>query len=231
MDIQINWNRIHKQILDFQKKSHSNIKSNVLAVSKMQSVEKIKELFELGQKYFGENYVQEFLEKKKALSHLQIEWHFIGHIQSKKTKDIVGECELIHSIDSVKLIEKIEKICQEKSLTEQKILLQVNMGDEDSKTGFHEKDLFLLPKEIWQLPRVHIVGLMTLPPLQNQPEENRQYFRRLKEIRDTLNEKLPINRQLVELSMGTSHDFPIALEEGATYIRLGTVLFGERTTL
>jgi pyridoxal phosphate enzyme (YggS family) len=223
MDIQLSFSDIQKKIAHYPS-------ARLLAVSKFQSEEKIRKLYELGQRSFGENYVQEFLKKRQNLSDLtEMDWHFIGHLQTNKAKDVVGFCELIHSVDSLKLLEKLNSVLENGMKAKQRILLQINLADEDSKSGFSEEDLRKMDSRYWNLPYIQICGLMTLPPLQNQPEENRPYFRRLKKLLDELNQSFSQDKRLVELSMGTSHDFHIALEEGATLVRLGTVLFGERT--
>jgi PLP dependent protein len=197
----------------------TNTHACLLAVSKFQTIEKIAELAQQGQKYFAENYVQEALEKIKLLHHLNLHWHFIGHLQKNKVKLIVGQFDLIHSVDSIELAEKISLATLEKK-SQQKILLQINLAQEDSKGGFSEEEFKNLLPKIQELPGIKIVGLMTMPPLSNDPEESRPYFRRLRELAG--------NSNLSELSMGTSSDYKVALQEGATWIRLGTILFGER---
>ena len=219
------FSEIQNQILRISKSA------KLLAVSKLQPAENIKLLYDKGQRLFGENYVQEFLQKKSELVQLeQIQWHFIGNLQSNKVKDIAGKCDVIHSIDSLKLMQKLSSVLvKNQARTAQKVLLQINLADEKSKGGFLKNDLDQFKDLIWNQPLVSVVGLMTLPPLQNEAAENRTYFRELKNIFDELNHCLPSEKRLVELSMGTSHDFHIALEEGATLVRLGTALFGERT--
>lgn len=192
---------------------------NLLAVSKLQPVEKIIELHNKGQNHFGENYVQEALEKIEKLSNLKIHWHLIGPIQKNKVKYLKNNFEYIHSVDSFDLAELISKKSVEIGLV-QKIFLQVNLSDEISKSGFTQIDLEKNWSALNQLAGITIVGLMTMPPLQNNPEENRIYFKRCTALGKKLN--------LKEFSMGTSHDYQIALSEGATWIRLGTTLFGER---
>lgn len=199
-------------------------KTKIVAVSKLQSVEKIKSLYNQGQKIFAENYVQEALPKIEELKNLEIEWHFIGTLQTNKAKMVVGNFDLIHSVDSLKLARQISKIAMEKNLR-QKILLQVNLANEESKSGFSEKELLEVVTEISKLPGVHCIGLMTMPPLFDNPEDARPYFQRLKQLLIELAESFP---DLAELSMGTSSDYQVAAQEGATLVRLGTILFGER---
>lgn len=204
--------------------------AKLLAVSKLQPDVKIREVFNFGQRLFGENYVQEFLKKKNDLADLSIDWHFIGQLQTNKVKQIAGGCGLIHSIDSIKLLEKLSSaLAAGEVKSPQKILLQVNLSGEDSKAGFTENEILNLEDRLWNLPQVEVSGLMTLPPLQNEASENRIYFKKLRLLFEKLNQSLPSDKRLIELSMGTSHDFHIALEEGASIVRVGTVLFGERT--
>lgn len=203
----------------------------LLAVSKMQPVEKIQWLYEKGQIDFGENYVQEALKK---IDHFRtatpkIQWHLIGHLQKNKVKSVVGLFELIHSVDSVELAEKINLEMGKKNPGhKQKILLQINQGAEDSKTGFTEDSLELNWPRIKKMESIEVHGLMSLPPLHENPEQTRPYFKKLKKDLQRLQNdrgQHPLN----QLSMGTSQDFLIAIEEGATIVRVGTLLFGERS--
>lgn len=192
---------------------------NLLAVSKLQTAKKVKALHEEGQVDFGENYVQEALEKMEILKNLPLRWHLIGPLQKNKIKFLQKNFEYIHSVDSLELAQKISdnalslKHCQ-------KVFLQVNLSEEQSKAGFIEKTLPIHWPDLQKLSGIQIVGLMTMPPLTNKAEENRIFFKKLKKIGLQLN--------LNEFSMGTSQDYTVALEEGATWIRLGTILFGER---
>ncbi|MES3036970.1 MAG: YggS family pyridoxal phosphate-dependent enzyme [Bdellovibrionota bacterium] len=193
--------------------------AQLIAVSKLQSVEKVRALYNQGQKVFGENYVQEALLKKSSLDS-DIQWHFIGSLQKNKVKQIIGQFTLIHSVDSMELAALLSQKAKENQIT-QKILLQVNAAGEVTKHGFEPDVLLQQFSQIKQLPNLEIRGLMTMPPLGMDGEVARPHFRRLRELRDQLG--------VVELSMGTSHDFKVALAEGATLIRLGTILFGERS--
>lgn len=193
----------------------------IIAVSKLQPIEKINQLIESGHLVFGENYVKEAIEKIDRIKNNKIEWHFIGSLQKNKVKQVVGAFDYIHSVDSIALAEKIQQIAGEKNII-QKILIQVNIANELSKTGVHISDLEELITEIKKLNHIRIVGLMTMPPLTENPESVRSYFRELR----LLGEKF--FSYPIEYSMGTSHDYEIAVGEGATMIRLGTILFGER---
>lgn len=201
--------------------------TKIIAVSKLQPIEKIKELRAKGHLDFGENYVQELLEKQKLINDSEVRWHFIGHLQSNKAKLIVGNVELIHSVDSLKLAQRIDQEAFKKKII-QKILLQVNVAQEDSKSGFSELELMNSWPELCMLKNIQIQGLMTMPPLQNLPEQNVIYFQKLKNLLNVLNTSKKLSHNLEELSMGTSGDYNCAAHEGATMVRIGTLLFGER---
>lgn len=192
---------------------------NLLAVSKLQPEEKIKRLAAQGQIHFGENYVQEALNKITHLSSLQLQWHLIGPIQKNKVKLLQKNFTYIHSVDSIELAQLIAA----KALAiqhRQKIFLQVNLSQEATKAGFTEQSLMQAWPALSHLEGLEIVGLMTMPPLENEPENNRSYFKKLKSLGTQLH--------LKEFSMGTSQDYLVALEEGSTWIRIGTSLFGDR---
>ena len=198
--------------------------TKIVAVSKLQSIEKIRQLFSQGQRRFAENYVQEALEKQGQLKDLEIEWHFIGRLQKNKAKSVVGNFELIHSVDSLELAEMINRKAQEKSLV-QKILIQLNLDSEETKGGFSEENFARLVSALKALSSIQIRGFMTMPPLFENPEQTRIFFKKLYDLRKIYSSHFPF---LSELSMGTSSDFRIAADEGATLIRLGSILFGER---
>lgn len=191
----------------------------ILAVSKLQPIEKIVSLYKDGQRHFGENYIQEALEKIEQLKSTDIQWHLIGPIQKNKIKFLKTHFSYIHSVDSFILAEKIS----EHSLANnhiQKVFLQINLSEEPTKSGFSRHEFESEWGRLKELKGLQIVGLMTMPPLENEPEKNRAFFKELKYIGSKFD--------LHEYSMGTSHDYQIALQEGATWIRLGTTLFGER---
>lgn len=200
----------------------------LVAVSKLQSREAITQLTAQGQADFGENYVQEFSEKLAHTWTTPMRWHFIGHLQKNKIKGILGKCHRIHSIDSKGLLEALDKKAQEAGLVEN-ILLQINVAEEAAKGGFSARELQSSFTEMAALRSVRICGLMTMPPLQNEPEQNREHFRKLSQIlHQVRSTQTDSHHPLNELSMGTSHDFEVAIEEGATWIRVGTLIFGER---
>ncbi len=191
----------------------------LLAVSKLQPIEKIQDLHSLGQIHFAENYVQEALEKIEKLQKLNLQWHLIGPLQKNKVKFLKKNFSYVHSIDSFELA----NLVSEKAIAighKQTVFLQINLSGEESKTGFDRGQLKNSWLDLQSLDGIKIIGLMTMPPLENAPEKNRKYFAELKTLGATFN--------LTEFSMGTSQDYKIALEEGATWIRIGTVLFGER---
>lgn len=192
---------------------------HLLAVSKLQPLEKIRDLANLGQKAFGENYIQEALEKMEALKDLNLEWHLIGPIQKNKVKYLKNNFAYLHAIDSLELAELVSKKASEIGYV-QKIFIQVNLANEATKAGFDEVSVIAAWNKLTLLSNIKIVGLMTMPPLQNEALDNQVHFKKLKALADRL--------QVSELSMGTSHDYEVALKEGATWIRIGTVLFGER---
>ena len=209
---------------------HKNLSSDavkILAVSKLQPIDKINALFQQGQTDFGENYVQEFKEKQEYFQQKKIQWHLIGHLQKNKVKLVVGRCDLIHSVDSVDLAHEINKRAANAGVR-QKILLQVNVAGESSKEGFNPEILKTEIGNIFLLPHLEILGLMTMPPFVENPEDNRIYFRNLKILLRKIQLENGEPTSFCELSMGTSQDFQVAIEEGATWIRLGSNLFGPR---
>jgi len=196
----------------------------LIAVTKSQPVAKIKEAADIGLRVFGENRVQEAKSKIEELKEFNIEWHMIGHLQSNKVKDAVKLFEVIHSLDSEKLAVLIDKEAQ-KAGKIQRVLIQVKLSEEESKYGIKDTDLDKLILKCEKLEHIKIEGLMTIPPYFENPEDVRPYFKKLRQLRDKISERNPIIR---ELSMGMSHDFEVAIEEGATMVRIGTALFGQR---
>lgn len=200
--------------------SNSSREIQILAVSKGQSIEKIQNAAEFGQKLFGENYLQEALEKQEKINVPNLQWHFIGHLQSNKVKLVVGAFDLIHSVDRLDVIKEIHKRAEQKNLT-QKVLIEVNIADETSKSGISKKFLPELIEQSKAFPRVKIEGLMCMPPIGKNESETRAYFAETRKLAEKFN--------LKKLSMGTSEDFEWAVLEGATILRLGTILFGARS--
>ena len=194
----------------------------LIGVSKKKSVEMIKEAFGAGLKDFGENYVEEFVSKQIEYHPTGLNYHFIGRLPTKKVRKVVGKAQLIHSVDSLKLASKIDFVASEEKVS-QEILIQLNQGNEASKSGIGIIEIESLFKSILQLSNIKIRGLMSIPPLS---DDGRAYFIELREIRDFLEIKFGI--ELPFLSMGMSGDFKTAIEEGATHIRVGTSIFGSR---
>lgn len=197
----------------------------LLAVSKQVEAQRIKAAHDCGHKTFGENYVQEFISKFEELSDKgDIEWHFIGHLQKNKVKYIIDKVIMIHSVDKLSLAQEINKRAGNLNITIP-VLIEVNLGDEQSKSGIQEGELEGFVEQISELGSIDVCGLMALPPYSDNPEDSRKYFIRLRELRDRLKNSYNI---LSELSMGMSGDFEVAIEEGATMVRVGTAIFGER---
>ena len=199
----------------------------LVAVSKTMPVEIVKEAIDIGMTDFGENYIQEAREKITTLATLPVTWHYIGHLQSNKAKYAVRMFDLIHSVDSLKLAKELDKYAQKIDKV-QAILIQVNVAKEDSKSGVYIEDTLRLVSETSQLENIAVKGLMTMPPYFNAPEKARPFFANLRQLRDQIkNENIP-NISMEELSMGMTGDFEAAIEEGATMVRVGTAIFGER---
>ncbi len=199
----------------------------LIAVSKTVSVEKVIEAREAGAKLFGENRVQEALEKIDRLGQGGAGWHFIGHLQKNKVKQIVGRFDLIHSVDSVGLAQVINEKSLARSLITP-ILIQVNISGEASKSGLAPDALESALRVVAKMPAVKVEGLMTIPPYDPDPENSRSVFARLRELRDEMVELRMESICLSELSMGMSNDFAVAIEEGATLVRVGSAIFGDR---
>jgi len=197
----------------------------LVAVSKTHSADMVAELFGCGQRAFGENYVQEAQAKMENLSHLDIDWHFIGHLQSNKAGQVAGRFSLIQTVHSLKLARRLDNIVRESNLV-QPVLVQVNIGEEEQKSGVIPAEAEEVCAGIEGLPGLDLQGLMILPPFFEDGEKSRPYFARLRELKQEMEQKL--GRNLQHLSMGMTADFPQAIEEGATLIRVGTRLFGPR---
>ncbi|HEY7347108.1 MAG TPA: YggS family pyridoxal phosphate-dependent enzyme [Ktedonobacterales bacterium] len=198
----------------------------IIAVTKTVPVERIALAYEVGLKVFGENRVQEARAKIRELQYPLIRWHLIGHLQTNKVARAVELFDLIQSVDSLHLAEALERgaAARERMVS---VLLQVNVSGEASKEGISPTELPLLAAEALLLPHLRVLGLMTIAPYTTQPEEARPVFRRLRELRDDLRERFP-RGSWDALSMGMSNDFLVAIEEGATMVRVGRALFGER---
>ena len=198
----------------------------LIAVSKTRSVEELMEAYRAGAFHFGENKVQELAEKMPQMPE-DIHWHLIGHLQRNKVKYVVGRTALIHSVDSLKLAEEISRVSVKQNTTAQ-ILIEVNVAQEDSKFGVSAEETLELAMEIAKLPGLQLKGLMTIAPYTEDPEENRLFFRKLKQLSVDISSKNIDNVSMSVLSMGMTGDYEVAVEEGATCVRVGTGIFGER---
>ncbi len=197
---------------------------NLVAVTKYVSVEGVREVLNSGLTHIGENRWQDAREKWQALGD-QGTWHFIGHLQSNKAKDVIGKFAYIHSLDRLSLAKELQKRAEAEDLTVN-CFIQLNVSGETSKFGLAPEQLFEFVKSIKPMDRLHITGLMTMAPFEADPEATRPVFRELRNWRDRLNEEGILSYPVTELSMGMSNDFEVAIEEGATWLRLGSVLVG-----
>lgn len=200
--------------------------TTLIAVSKTKPVSMIMEAYERGIRDFGENKVQELVDKYEQLPK-DIRWHMIGHLQRNKVKYLIGKTVLIHSVDSYRLAEEISKEASKRK-TDVDILIEVNVAQEESKFGTSFEEAHRLVKEIACLPFIHIKGLMSIAPNTDNPEENRKYFRRLKQLSVDITRENVDNVSMKVLSMGMTNDYVVAVEEGSTCVRVGTGIFGER---
>ncbi len=198
----------------------------LIAVSKTKPVEMLQEAYDLGCRDFGENKVQELVAKYEMLPK-DIRWHMIGHLQRNKVKYIVDKVYLIHSVDSLRLAEEISKEALKKNVTVS-ILVEINVAEESTKFGTTSSEAVSLVEEIAKLPNILVKGLMTIAPYVENPEENRYVFTKLKQIYVDIIHKNIDNVSMEELSMGMTGDYEVAVTEGATYVRVGTGIFGER---
>ena len=198
----------------------------LIAVSKTKPVEMLQEAYETGCRDFGENKVQELVDKYEVLPK-DIRWHMIGHLQRNKVKYIVDKVHLIHSVDSIRLAEEISKEAVKKDVTVN-ILIEVNVADEETKFGTSLEEAKQLVCEAAKLPNVYIKGLMTIAPIAQNEEKNRQYFQQLKKLSVDIAAENIDNVSMEVLSMGMTGDYSVAVSEGATLVRVGTGIFGER---
>ena len=199
----------------------------LVTVSKTIPADRVREAINAGADILGENYIQEAREKINELSAHPVLWHFIGHLQTNKAKYAVRLFDLIHTVDSLKLARELNK--QAKKINKiQQILIQINISRESSKSGVYDQDLLSLINDISCLQNLSVRGLMTVPPFFNSPETVRPYFAALRVLRDQIKNKAIQNVSMEELSMGMTGDFEVAIEEGATLVRIGTAIFGKR---
>lgn len=198
----------------------------LLAISKLHPPEAIEQAYLAGQRHFGENYIQEALEKQDGLAELDIAWHFTGKLQSNKAKFVPGRFALVHTVDKLKLAQALHKKLTAACAPRQDVLIEVNLAEESQKAGVAEQELPELAEELVRMPSMRLTGLMIIPPFDLDPEARRPLFSRLRELRDGLETRLGM--KLPVLSMGMTDDFTQAVREGATLVRVGTRIFGRR---
>lgn len=225
MHLKENLQKIYRRIAEAEKRSGRSPGSVCLiGASKEVDTNVLKKIHEFGLLQLGENRAQELKEKARQLSY-DVIWHFIGHLQKNKVRDVVPIVSWIHSVDSISLAHEIEKKAAQldKKIN---VLIEVNLSGESTKHGVSPEEAISLALEILKLPHLKLQGLMTLPPFFENAEEARPFFRHLRKLRDGLMNQLKI--EFTELSMGMSHDFEIAIEEGSTMVRIGSAIFGKR---
>ena len=198
----------------------------LIAVSKTKPIQMLQEAYDFGVRVFGENKVQEIVDKYEALPK-DISWHMIGHLQRNKVKYIIDKVEMIHSVDSIRLAEEIDKEAAKKGVVVN-VLLEVNMAKEDTKFGLMPEEVMDFIDEIVRFQNIRVQGLMTIAPFVENPEENRKHFANLKKLSVDIAKKRVNNVNMSVLSMGMTNDFEVAIEEGATMVRVGTAIFGKR---
>jgi pyridoxal phosphate enzyme (YggS family) len=221
-----NLERVRERIAEAARKSNRSVDDvELVAISKTHPTEKVREAIEAEQSLFGESRVQEARVKIPELPS-NLRWHFVGHLQKNKIRHALPLFELIHSVDSLALAQDINRIAEDDGL-HPRVLLEVNVAGEGSKFGFTPEKLREHLENLLALPRLSILGLMTIPPIAEEAEATRKYFVELRELRDRLQTEFHVD--LAQLSMGMTQDFAIAVEEGATLVRVGTAIFGERS--
>lgn len=226
--IQENLAKVEENIAQACKRCGRDLEEvTLIAVSKTKPVTMIQEALDCGKREFGENKAQEMKEKYEVLPK-DIKWHFIGHLQTNKVKYVVGRACLIHSVDSFRLAEAIEAESVKKDVISD-VLIEVNVAEEESKFGLKTEETMDLVENIAKLPHIRIKGLMTIAPFVENQEENRIVFRKLRELSVDIAKKNIDNVSMGVLSMGMTNDYEVAIEEGATYVRVGTGIFGERS--
>ncbi len=203
-------------------------KITLIAIGKTHPSAVVKELVDLGASDLGENRVQEAEEKIPEVGRNKVRWHLVGHLQANKARRAIKLFDVIHSLDSIELARRLDRLCVEEGRESLPVLIQVDLGNEETKSGVDEDGLPELVRSLDGLARLELIGLMTLPPFFENPEKTRPFFSKLRELRDNLAGKSVFGGQKGELSMGMTQDFEVAIEEGATMVRIGTAIFGER---
>ncbi len=226
-NLQIIGAKLEQYLTQYQRPKNS---VQLLAVSKRHTIDKIREAYDFGQRAFGENYVQELLDKNQQLDDLTIEWHFIGPLQSNKAKKIAEVASWVHAVDRLKIAQRLSDN-RPNDMPPLSICLQVNISGEESKSGISPDELIPLAQQIAQLPRIKLCGLMAIPAPEDDFTKQRKVFAQVAELKDTLQKSLNqsgIEIELDTLSMGMSNDIEAAIAEGATIVRVGTAIFGQR---
>jgi PLP dependent protein len=211
-----------------QRSSRQPDEVRLIAISKTHPASVIKQVCQLGATDFGENRVQEAEDKIAEIGRENVRWHLVGHLQTNKVRRALNLFDVIHSLDTLDLAKRLERVCVEENRESLPVLIQVDLGHEETKSGIDESELTHLVENIGPLTHLKLIGLMTLPPFFDDPEQGRPFFRQLRELRDELNQRGVFGERTGELSMGMTHDFEVAIEEGATMVRIGTAIFGER---
>ena len=225
--IKNNYEHVLQKVKDACERSNRDVNDvTLIAVSKTKPVAMLQEAYDCGCRDFGENKVQEIMDKYEQLPK-DIRWHMIGHLQTNKVKYIVDKVYMIHSVDSVKLAKEISKEAQKKGVVV-KILLEVNVAKEETKFGVMSETVNDFYKDVVDLPGLEVCGLMTIAPYVEDAESNRQYFVKLNQLMIDIVQEKTDNISVGELSMGMTGDYEVAIEEGATFVRVGTGIFGER---
>lgn len=199
----------------------------LVAVCKKKPAAMVREAYDAGQRRFGENYAQELRDKAGELADLDISWHYIGNLQRNKAKYVAPVARMVETLDSVEIAYALADKLPE-GAPPLACLIEVNIGDETSKSGISMNGIVPFIKDLLGIERIAVRGLMIIPPYDDDPEKSRPYFRGLRELLALVNRELNLPSPLTELSMGMSHDFEVAIEEGATIVRVGTAIFGER---
>ncbi len=231
-----NLNVVEKNVADACKRSgRDRSEVTLIAVSKTKPVEMMEEAMQCGIRTFGENKVQEIIKKQDVFQAEpdrypadEICWHLIGHLQRNKVRQIAGRVAMIHSVDSLRLAEQIQKEYERLGQIAE-ILIEVNVAREESKFGLLPEETEETIREIAKMPNIHVRGLMTIAPFVDDPEENRVHFQNLRKLLVDINSKNIDNISMEELSMGMTGDYEVAIEEGATFVRVGTGIFGSRS--
>src|SRR5437016_1801737 len=226
MDIAENVACVREQIAQAAAKvSRALDEIELVAITKTHPAEKVRETIEAGQTLFGESRVQEARAKIPELP-ANVRWHFVGHLQKNKIRHALPLFELFHGVDSLILAQEVNRIASDEGM-HPRVLLEVNVAGEGSKFGFSPDKLMEQMEALLALPRLSILGLMTIPPIADETKASRKYFVQLRELRDSLQTEFHVD--LAQLAMGMTQDFAVAVEEGATLVRVGTAIFGERT--